>query len=138
MKKFLPKSLNNPSGFTLVELLVVITIIAILSVIGLAVFTGVQSNARNARRRADINSISKAWEVHYDGTKSPVYPQLAVTWFSNGAIPRDPKDGTTAYSYSGGAASESAGGANYKVCADLESVAGVAVTTPYCSSSQQQ
>lgn len=51
-------------GFTLVELLVVISIIAILSVIGMVVYTGAQQKARDARRRADIDAIAKAMEQY--------------------------------------------------------------------------
>ncbi|MBI2017851.1 type II secretion system protein [Candidatus Daviesbacteria bacterium] len=87
MKRLLPKSINNPAGFTLVELLVVITIIAILSVIGMAVFTNVQKNARDARRRSDIDAIANALEVNKTAT---AYVALATTHFSDGVIPQDP------------------------------------------------
>ncbi len=133
MKKYLPTSINfsvNKSGFTLVELLVVITIIAILSVIGITIFTGVQKNARDAQRRGDVDAISKAWEVHYSQT-TPNYPALQATWFSNQSIPRDPLT-NVAYDYSGGAANESASGATYKVCATIESSTGT-----FCKSNQQ-
>ncbi len=56
---------QSKSGFTLVELLVVITIIAILSVIGVTVFTGIQKNARDTKRKGDVNAISKALEAKY-------------------------------------------------------------------------
>ena len=56
MKKFLPKLKTNPLGFTLVELLVVVAIIAVLSVIGITIFTGVQKNARDARRHCFKNA----------------------------------------------------------------------------------
>ncbi|MBI2020053.1 prepilin-type N-terminal cleavage/methylation domain-containing protein [Candidatus Daviesbacteria bacterium] len=52
------------SGFTLVELLVVISIIAILAVIGLTIYTRAQQAARDARRRADIEAIAKAMEQY--------------------------------------------------------------------------
>ncbi len=84
MKKFLPKSFNNPSGFTLVELLVVISIIAILSVIGITVYSSVQKNARDARRRGDIDSIAMALEVN---KKNTGYQVLADNQFAGGKIP---------------------------------------------------
>ncbi len=127
MKKFLPKTLNNPAGFTLVELLVVISIIAILSVIGITIYSGVQKNARDARRRGDIDSISNAWETNHVNT-SPFYPKLLPAWFASGAIPRDPQT-TAAYTYTG--ADESNAKDTYKVCVTLEDA------TQYCKSSQQ-
>lgn len=83
MKTLLP----DRHGFTLVELLVVITIIAVLSAIGLTVFNGVQPKARNDRRRADLDSISKALEVN---KTSAGYIALADSQFANGKIPTDP------------------------------------------------
>ncbi len=127
MKKFLPKTASNPNGFTLVELLVVISIIAILSVIGITIFSGVQKNARDARRRGDIEAISKAWEVNYSKT-TPFYPKLVITWFASGAIPKDPQTGAS-YTYTG--ANETTGADTYKVCVTLED------TTTYCKSNQQ-
>lgn len=109
MKKFLPKTLNNPSGFTLVEILVVVSIIAILSVIGITIFTGVQKNARDAKRRGDVDSISKAFETTYTGAD---YRPLTAADFS-GAVPQDPLGGN----YSGYPGSL---GSTYKVCADFE------------------
>ena len=89
MKKLLPKSVRNPQGFTLIELLVVISIIAILAVIGIAIFSGAQARARNAKRREDISAIAKALEVN----RSPVsiaYTSLSPTWFGGGAYPLVP------------------------------------------------
>ncbi len=52
-------------GFTLIEVLVVVAIIAILAILGLALFGNVQRNARDGRRRSDINAIAKAMEANY-------------------------------------------------------------------------
>lgn len=52
-------------GFTLVELLVAISIIAILSTIGLAIFSGIQSKARDSIRKNDLRALATALEIYY-------------------------------------------------------------------------
>ncbi len=76
-------------GFTLIELLVVIAIIAILSVIGFTVFTNVQKSARDAKRKADIQAIAKAMEVHF-GQCGSGYCNLQTDYFAGGGVPQDP------------------------------------------------
>lgn len=75
-------------GFTLVELMVVIAIISILSVIGIVVYTSQQKNARDARRRADIEAIAQALEGNRE-LNATSYTPLAASQFSSG-IPADP------------------------------------------------
>lgn len=75
MKKHLPKitkssegftliskAFKGSYGFTLIEILVVISIIAILAVIGVSVFSGAQGSARDGRRRSEVSSLSKSIE----------------------------------------------------------------------------
>lgn len=123
MKKLLPKSINNTRGFTLVELLVVISIIAILSVIGITLFSGVQKNARDAKRKGDIEAITKALEANYTSGSATPYPALTDAMFASGKIPTDPR---TSAAYIGVPA---AAAASYTVCATLEGTSGNATDT---------
>lgn len=56
------KSLN---GFTIVELLIVIVVIAILATISIVAYNGVQAKARDSQRKYDIGQLAKALELYY-------------------------------------------------------------------------
>ena len=64
-------------GFTLIELLVVIAIIGILSSIVLVSMNGVREQARDARRKNDINQIEKALWLYYYGAGNGQFPSEA-------------------------------------------------------------
>lgn len=53
-------------GFTLVELLVVISIIGILATITMASLNAARAKSRDVRRKQDIESIQTALEMYYD------------------------------------------------------------------------
>jgi type II secretion system protein G len=50
-------------GFTLIEILVVITIMAVLLAAGVATYTSVIKKSRDAKRRSDIGQIQQALEM---------------------------------------------------------------------------
>ncbi len=146
------KILKNYAGFTLIELLVVVAIIAILSVIGMALFTTAQSNARDGRRRSDIDAIAAALEVN-KVSPSLTYTALAGTQFASGTIPADPTTNKK-YCYTASIATPAiwttacvapwtdvssatvvpgSGVSLWTVCASLESGSG----SVYCKSSSQ-
>ena len=54
------------SGFTLVELLVVISIIGVLASVVFASINSARAKARDARRIADLRQIATALEFYYD------------------------------------------------------------------------
>ena len=75
MKKFLPKTTNNSQAFTLIELMVVIAIIAILTVVGISIYSNVQKSARDGVRRAEVNSLANSIE----SSKDPVQQKYSYT-----------------------------------------------------------
>lgn len=52
------------SGFTIVELLIVIVVIAILAAISIVAYTGIQERARNARRADSVAKIKRSLELY--------------------------------------------------------------------------
>lgn len=59
-------------GFTIVELLIVIVIIAILAAITIVAFNGVQQRARDAKRKQDVAQIAKLLSI-YELDNGPMY-----------------------------------------------------------------
>lgn len=111
-------------GFTLIELMVAIAIVAILAVIGMTVFSGTQKSARDTRRRGDIDSISKTLEANYNtyqnqncaGSSAGTYCNPLAAWFQGNVVPTDPQTGA-AYAASPALANNNS---SYCVCAVLE------------------
>lgn len=63
---------KNNKGFTLVELLVVISIMAILTVITVSQFGTARKKARDVQRKGDLSSLMKALLMYY--TDHGVFP----------------------------------------------------------------
>lgn len=123
---------NPRKGFTLIELLVTISIIAVLSIIGLVVYQGVTTKARDSIRKNDLNKLATALEIYaqqHNGsyittssgiTACPQPTDTTSTFYTNIAsnmsdrvVPKDPKDNTF-YCYL------STNGSTYTLCANLE------------------
>jgi general secretion pathway protein G len=79
--------MRNKKGFSLVELLVVITIIAILSVVAYTAVAGNTVKARDAKRKQDLSTIQQALEIYYvNNAKYPTVLQNGDV--SSGKIPK--------------------------------------------------
>ena len=68
---------KQPAGFTIVELLIVIVVIAILAAISIVAYNGIQVRARDAQRATDASSILKALEAYK--AINNVYPTATST-----------------------------------------------------------
>lgn len=68
---------TKQKGFTIVELLIVIVVIAILAAISIVAYTGINNRARASERKSDATSISKVAEAINAGENSTGYPTEA-------------------------------------------------------------
>lgn len=66
---------KTSSGFTIVELLIVIVVIGILAAITIVAYNGIQSRGRDAQRLSEMDRFKKSLEVYY--IDNGVYPQCA-------------------------------------------------------------
>ena len=93
---------RKQTGFTIVELLIVIVVIGILAALVITTFTGIQQKARDTERQTDIKAIYGQVEAYY--AQNGKYPALAdlntATWRTTNMkgldqeALRDPKNST--------------------------------------------
>jgi general secretion pathway protein G len=79
-------------GFTMVELLIVITLVALLSVVGTNIYTSSLASGRDARRRADIEQLRSALELYRSDNPSAVYPTEIATVTQYIKIPKEARN----------------------------------------------
>lgn len=113
------KMMKKRPGFTLIELLVTISIISVLTAIGLANYSVSQKRARDARRQADLESVRSALEIYRADNLATGYPNTTYAGLSASLIPNyisqlplDPKN-TSPYTYT-----YAGGGNTYTICAN--------------------
>lgn len=124
-------------GFTLIEILVVATIIGLLSVVGIISYSQFTKTARDARRKSDVENIRTALESYKSNTNcypkedtGDVPPATLVTNSYIRTIPKDPKSNAN-YVYVGSGCTGCTGTdcTSYTLSASLESIVGSSYTS---------
>lgn len=108
-------------GFTLLELLVVISLIGLLVGIGSVSYTSAQKKSRDARRKGDMKAVQNGFEQFY--AENLRYPKTSGEGDTAvvGGLPQDPKNsGSYVYTIE----YDATAGAGYCSCGLLESDAG--------------
>jgi prepilin-type N-terminal cleavage/methylation domain-containing protein len=103
MNVFTTMRQRRQKGFTLVELLVVISIIGVLATLVLLQLGTARARARDTKRIADVNQVRTAVELYYEDN-SGAYPSAISDanlgkYLSGSRVPKDPLT-AVAYSYS--------------------------------------
>lgn len=75
------KNLLHIEGFTLIELIIVMALMALLAIVGLTNYQTSLQNGRDNRRKLDLKSVSSALQIYYSDNSA--YP----TQTSYGSIP---------------------------------------------------
>lgn len=108
-------------GFTLVELMIVITVIAILTTIAVVSFTRVQKQSRDTKRKGDERSLATALQAYF--TEFNSYPatlaSLTPTYIP--MVPAAPNGDLLVGSYS---YSQSGSTNMFSLCVGQEAIAG--------------
>jgi len=123
-KDYLFSRCARNKGFTLIEMLIVITIISLLASLILVGMGGARAKARDARRIADLHNVQNALELYFSQNgrypASSDWATLITTLTGAGIgvsqVPKDPLNNTTYY-YRYGADTN---GTDYVLGAQLE------------------
>ncbi len=113
------------NGFSLIELIVVITIMMVVTAVGIVSYQGANRSARDSRRKSDLEKVRTALEMYKQENRTyPATPDLITSGGYLSEWPSDPQTGKTYqyqlltnYTYRVWACLENAsGGSSYGSC----------------------
>lgn len=70
---------NNQSGFTLIEILIVVAIVGMLATVVFTSLSQARAKARDSKRKEDLVQLQKALEIYYNTNNG--YPNTNDTWW---------------------------------------------------------
>jgi len=95
--------MKKANSFTLIEILVVVTIIGLLTLVAVVSYSSLLKQARDAKRKEDLSQIAAALEMYR--SNNDMYPTTGLIQLTSPtvyiqSIPSDPKNPTNTYYYS--------------------------------------
>jgi prepilin-type N-terminal cleavage/methylation domain-containing protein len=112
-----------PKGFTLVELIVAVTIVAIVTTVGITNYSTSSKSSQDTTKKAEVDAIAKSYELNFDSS-TRLYRAYVASDFSSGSMPTG--DGITGIIPTGTTAG------SFNLCAVLSDA------TSYCRASADQ
>ena len=106
--------LRSESGFTLIELVIVIVILGILASVAIPKYEDMREQARVATLKGQVGSVRSALSIQYARSSlngAPAFPVLNGTIFADGNVPKEPVQNSNAVKVSAGI--DNAGGWQY-------------------------
>lgn len=110
--------MKSTRGFSLMEILIAVSILGILTTIGISGFSAISRGGRDALRKSDLEQMRSALEIYKsDNGQYPPESTACVATLSTTYIkpyPDDPKDPLFTYCY------QRVSNLTYVICAHLE------------------
>jgi len=111
---------NSDSGFTLIELVIVIVILGILAAVAIPKYEDMREQARVATLKGQLGSVRSAVAIQYSRNAlngSAVFPTLNGTIFADGNVPKEPMLNSNAVKTTAGV--DGAGGWQYTLATGM-------------------
>ena len=127
---------KNKSGFTLLEILVSATIIAVLTAIGIVSYSSVNKRSRDVKRKSDLEQVRSALEMYRAdngqypniGSGFQLVAGLTTALVSGGYMPGLPEDPGNSTDYYYDAVDTGGVYSSYCICGELETISSDSTT----------